>query len=53
MNHAGVLRQLGELCLEVPDEPRLLPVFIGIVKRVPKTMAESLYNARPPTQTAR
>jgi hypothetical protein len=34
------LRQLGLLCFEVSRDLRLLPVFLGILKLVPGTLAE-------------
>jgi hypothetical protein len=37
---ASYLMALSRLCLEVIDNPRLLPVFIGIILRVPATVAE-------------
>jgi hypothetical protein len=34
------LRGLGSLCSEVSSQPRLLPVFLAVLRLVPGTIAE-------------
>ena len=40
------LRALAALCMEVADRPELLPEFIMIIMRVPRTLAGMLREAR-------
>jgi hypothetical protein len=34
------LQALGKLCIEVADQPKLVPVFLQILLLVPRTIAE-------------
>jgi hypothetical protein len=49
VTHARVslyLRQLGLLCLEVADNPKLLPTFLRLIVLVPATVAELRRDSR-------
>jgi hypothetical protein len=39
-NISGYLEALGTLCIETSRNPKLLPVFIAVLRLVPRTITE-------------